>query len=164
MSFLSRGKVIYSIQALLLFLNISKESKSLSENEAVELREQCLDLLELLGAEKITESKGVFELNTIIGRMNQSLSAPYPILQTDSVENFVKTEIVAFEHYLNQELKANHLTIHDEAPLFNQSLILWEQVGTNLSAQEGSSQLSLLIEKLNKIVPEDERYPDPEKP
>jgi hypothetical protein len=162
MSFLSREKVIYSIQALLLFLNISKEAKSLSNKEAEDLRAECLHLMELLGAEKITGRKGAFELNTLIGKMNQSLSAPYPCLQTDSLENFVKGEIVAFEHYLNQELKANHLTVHEEAPLFNQSLILWEQIGTNLTAQEGSSELSMLVEKLNKLLPEEERYPDPE--
>lgn len=162
MSFLSREKVIYSIQALLLFLNISKESRSLSEHEAERFRNECLDLMEQLSAEKITGSKGAFELNTLIGKMNQSLSAPYPTLQTDSVENFVKGEIVAFEHYLNQELKANHLTVHDEAPLFNQSLVLWEQVGTKLSAEEGASELSVLVEKLNKLLPEEEQYPNPE--
>ncbi|MCC5831811.1 MAG: hypothetical protein JJU12_02065 [Chlamydiales bacterium] len=162
MSFLNREKVIYSIQALLLFLNISKETNSLSEREVEEFRRASLDLMELLGAEKITGGKGAFELNTLINKMNQSLSAPYPRLQTDSIENFVKGEVVAFEHYLNQELKANHLTIHQEAPLFNQSLMLWEQIGTNLSAQEGSSELSLLVEKLNKLLPEEEQYPSPE--
>lgn len=162
MSFLSREKVIHSIQALLLFLNISKEAKSLGENVVEELRTNCLDLMEQLATEQMTGSKGAFELNTLIGKMNQSLSAPYPSLQTDSVESFVKGEVVAFEHYLNQELKAKHLTVHDEAPLFNESLILWEQIGTQLSAQEGASELSVLIEKLNSLLPEDERYPPPE--
>jgi len=162
MSFLSREKVTYSIQALLLFLNISKEASSLNDQEVEDIREKCLDLMESLSSEKIEGVRGALALNALIEQMNHSLSAPYPSLPTDNLENFVKGEIVAFEHYLNQELKANHLTVQEEAPIFNESLTLWEQVGSRLSAQDGVSELSALVEKLNLLLPEEERYPNPE--
>jgi len=128
----------------------------------MESEEKCLDLLEGLATEKIEGAKGALDLNALIEKMNQSLLAPYPSLPTDNLENFVKGEIVAFEHYLNQELKANHLTVQEEAPLFNESLTLWEQVGTQLSPQDGVSGFSAIIEKLNQLLPEEERYPYPE--
>ncbi len=151
MSFLSREKVSHSIQALLLFADISKQSDV--------VRAPCVELMEKLESETITPSKGAFELNTLIEKMNHSLGAPYPLMQTDSAENFVKGEVVAFERYLNQGLKVNQLTIQDEAPLFDESLTLWEQIGTKLSAEEATSKLKSLIEKLNQLLPDDEYYP-----
>lgn len=162
MDFLSRERVSHSIQALLLFLNISKEAKSLGAELAHSIRERCLDLLGELAAGQIDGAKGTLTLNALIEEMNATLAAPYPTLPTDTFENYVKGEIVAFEHYLNQELKAKHLTVQQEAPLFNMSLTLWEQVGTSLTAQQGASELSALVEKLNTFLPESERYPNPE--
>lgn len=162
MNFLSPERVSHSIQALLLFLNISKESQSIEVQEIEDIRSQCLDLLEGLAVGKIDATKGAITLNEIIEHMNHSLSAPYPSIPTDNLENFVKGEIVAFEHYLNQELKAHHITIQEEGPLFNASVTLWEQVGTRLSAQDSTAELCALVEKLNTLLPEDEQYPFPE--
>lgn len=162
MSFLNQEKVIHSIQALLLYLNLAGESKTLGAEEIEGVKAKCLDLLQNLSTNQLDPVSGVQALNKIIEQMNGSLRAPYPYIPIDSIENFVKGEIVAFEHYLNQELKTDHLTIHEEAPLFNESLTLWEQVGVSLSAEDGISGLSELIKKLNRFLPNDEHYPKPE--
>ncbi|MFZ0565384.1 MAG: hypothetical protein WAM28_04290 [Chlamydiales bacterium] len=162
MSFLSVEKVTYALEALLMFLNISKESQSLPPESAEQIRKRSLELLQKLGAGEVDSLVAAKELNEIVEQMNQSLKAPYPFLMTDSAEEFVKGEIVAFEHYLSQELRAHHLNAHQEASLFNDSLRLWEQVGIDLSAREGISEFNAIIEKLNRLLPEEEHYPTPD--
>ncbi|MEZ5314760.1 MAG: hypothetical protein R3E91_00895 [Chlamydiales bacterium] len=163
MGFLNCEKVAYSIQALLLFLNLSKESDLLENKKVEEARLQCLDLINQLEMQKITANKGAFEVNRLIEILNQSLAIPYPIVEIDSLDSFLRGEIVAFEYYLNQELRVNHLTIQDETSLFHDSLTLWEQVGKKISAQEGILQFSLIVEQLNQLLPEQEHYPNPRK-
>lgn len=162
MGFLNVEKVSYGIQALLIFLNISKEAKSLKQTEVETFRAELLDLMQVLSSGKVSCEGVAKDLNDIIEKMNQSLTAPYPLLMTDTPESFVKSEIAAFEHFLNQELKANHLTVQQEAPLFNDSLKLWEKVGVSLTAKEGMKELYSIVEKTNKIVPEEEKYPLPD--
>lgn len=159
MSLVNREKIMYGIQAFLLFLNIAEQSKSLKKEQVEAFREETILLLE-----KLTEEcdEVAIQFNKIIATMNDSLSAPYPAFATDSLENMVKGEIVAFEHYLNQELKASHLTVEQEAPLFNDSLHLWEQVGLTLSPKEGIEEWAIIVEKLNGMLPENERYPSPD--
>ncbi len=162
MSFLNTEKVSYGIQALLIFLNISKEAKSLKHAEVESFRTELLNLLEVLGAGKVSCEGVAKELNHLIEKINHSLTAPYPLLMTDTPESFVKSEIAAFEYYLNQELKANHLTVQQEAPLFNDSLKLWRKCGVSLSAKEGMKELYSIVEKTNRIVPEEKKYPLPD--
>lgn len=162
MSLVNRERITFSIQTFLLFLNAAKQSKSLKVEQAEGLREEALLLLESLENEKVDQEEIVRQFNALITKMNGFLSAPYPPFMTDTLENMVKGEIVAFEHYLNQELKANHLTVQQEAPLFNDSLHLWEQIGSSLSPKEGVLGLFVIVEKLNRMLPETERYPFPD--
>ena len=142
-----------------MFLDLTKYSKSLTSECVEKARAECLQLLEKLTSQEVESLGGAVRLNEIVEEVNKSLAAPYPFFMTDTAVNFVKGEIVAFEHYLNQELKAKHLNAQQEAPLFNDSLRLWEQVGTSLSAREGVAGFGALIEKLNRMLPEEEHYP-----
>lgn len=162
MAIINKEKVTFAIQSFLMYLNISKDSQNLKQEQVESFKEKTINLLEKLSTDQADPLSSALELNTLIETMNGFLKAPYPTLMTDTSENLVKGEIVAFEHYLNQELKANHLTVSEEAPLFNASLKLWENVGVSLSAKEGVSQFSAIVEKLNSLLPEDERYPLPE--
>ena len=78
-----------------------------------------MQLQDALQKEQIESKQAVMKLNQIIENLNANIRTPYPLFITDSFEDQLKGEVIAFEHYLNQELKANHLTIQQEAPLFN---------------------------------------------
>ena len=162
MPVLSKEKALYAIQTFIMFLNITQETQKHINGALEKSKEQTYDLMGKLVAGQIGPLAACGELNILIEKLNQLIKAPYPNLVVDSIENLVKGEIVAFEHYLNQELKANHLTIQQEAPLFNDSLNLWEKVGVSLTAKEGVSEFAALIEKLNSLLPDDEKYPLPD--
>ena len=151
--------VIYHIEALIMFLNISKDAKTLSQNFVDKTIERCMQLIDNAKKDPMQAAN---QLNKLIDEMNQALSAPYPQLMTDTVENYVKSEIAAFEHFLNQELKANRLTIQQEAPLFNHSLHLWESIGISMSPAEGISEFSMLIGQVNALLPDEQKYPFPD--
>lgn len=159
MSIINKDKAAYAIQTFIMFLTIAKEGQS---SDILSFKEQAIDLLTQLTSNQLDSESATMQLNTLIEKLNQFVKAPYPALMIDTTENLVKTEIVAFEHYLNLELKVNHLTIQQEAPLFNDSLRLWESIGVSLSAKEGISQFAALIEKVNGFLPENERYPLPD--
>jgi hypothetical protein len=162
MSILNKEKAIYALQTFMSFLNIAKVTQVENAQDIENCRERTLVLLEKLLSNQLDSLSAIFQLNRLIELVNLHLRAPYPSCVTDSSESLVKGKIVAFEHYLNQELKAHHLTIQEEAPLFNDSLHLWEKVGVSLTAQEGVSQFALLIEKLNRLLPQEEHYPLPD--
>jgi len=162
MNILNKEKAIYAVQTFMIFLNVTKETQKDNMQDFELCREKTLVLLEKLIANQSDPLSTIFQLNRLIEHVNQLLKAPYPIFITDTSENLVKGEIVAFEHFLNQELKANRLTIQEEAPLFNDSLSLWEKVGVSLTAQEGASEFAALIEKLNRLLPKEEQYPLPD--
>lgn len=154
-----REKVIYAVQTLIMFLGVAKEGP---DGNTLKFKEQAVDLLAALSTDAIDSETAIEQLNFLIARLNEVLKAPYPAFKNDSDENLVKNEIVAFEHYLNQELKVNHLTVQQEAPLFNDSLKLWESIGNSVSVQEGVSKFKTLIDKLNAYLPENEHYPAPD--
>ena len=74
MSFLTPEKVTHSIQALLLFLNISRETSSLNDQEVEVLRTKCLELMERLSTGKVEVVKGTLALNELIEEMNLTLT------------------------------------------------------------------------------------------
>src|ERR1700722_17188076 len=160
---LNKEQALYAIQTFLMFLNIAKVTDSQSGFDIQKYKDQVLQLLENLSSEQLDPSEAILQLNSLVKQVNQWLRAPYPIFLMDTSESLVKGKIVAFEHYLNQELKANHLTLQEESPLFNESLTLWDKVGVSLSAKEGVSELANLIEKLNRLLPHEEHYPIPDK-
>jgi preprotein translocase subunit SecA len=162
MSVVNKEKATFAIQTFMMFLNITKKTQAQFQGEIEVNREQTLALLERLIANQIDPLSAIFQLNRIIDQVNKILRAPYPFFVTDTSENLIKGEIVAFEHYLNQELKAHHLTVQDEAPLFNDSLSLWEKVGVSLSAHEGAKEFAALVEKVNAFLPKEEQYPLPD--
>ncbi len=162
MDVLSKDQVSYALQAFVLFLNISKGVRSIDQSLVEECRQAALDLMEKLLLDKQDSASCCAEFNELIAKINHSLTVPYPTLVNGTSETFIKTEILAFEHYLKQELQANHLSVQDEAPLFNDSVKLWEKIGASLSAKEGTIEFSGLIKKLNQIVPKEERYPLPD--
>lgn len=162
MNIVTKEKATYAVQTFMTFLNIAKVTQPQNEKDIETCREQALALLEKIIGNQHDPLTAIFNLNRLIEQMNKLLRAPYPILMTDTSENLVKGEIVAFEHYLHQELKGGRLAIHDEAPLFNDSLSLWEKVGVSLSAKEGISEFAALVEKLNTLLPADEQYPLPD--
>src|SRR5262249_24102108 len=137
-----------------------KSTHSLTDDIADNLKAKCAKLLKALGEKDLNQS--VQNLNKLIDEMNLYLRAPYPTFASDTLENFVKNEIVAFEHFLWSELKANHLTVQQEAPLFNDSLHLWEKVGTGMTPKEALMELSTIVARANKLLPESERYPFPD--
>lgn len=156
---LNSEKVNYHIQSLLMFLNIAKDAKTLAA-DFVENTKQ--EVLQIFSEASNDAEAAVFELNRLIEKMNAHLTAPYPILMTDTMENLVKGEIAAFEHFLNQELKANHLSLPDEASLFNDSLHLWEKIGVSLTPHEGIVELGKFVQKVNYLLPDEEKYPFPD--
>lgn len=162
MGVLNKEKASFAIQSFLLFLGVSKDVRNLDHALLDEIKVKSLELLTQLQAGQQDPISSALKLNKLIEEVNLLLGAPYPSLMSDTNENLVKTEIVAFEHYLKQELKANHLSVQQEAPLFNDSLRLWEKVGVSLSAKEGVCEFSALIEKLNQMLPEEEHYPLPD--
>jgi len=162
MHVMNKEKAIYAIQTFMIFLNIAKVTQNQNVVDMEEIREKSLTLLEKLMTHQIDPLTSIFQLNRLIEQANQLLKAPYPLSTADSSENLVKGEIVAFEHYLNQELKAQHLSLQDEVPLFNDSLILWEKVGISLTAKEGVCKFAALVEKLNSLLPREEHYPLPD--
>lgn len=162
MTVLSKEKAAYAIQTFVMFLNITQENQKMLAGEIEKYKEQAYVLMAKLAGGEIGPLAASLQLNGLIEELNQLMKAPYPSLVADSSENLVKGEIVAFEHYLNQELKARHLTIQQEAPLFNDSLNLWEKVGVSLTAKEGVSEFAALVEKLNSLLPEKEQYPLPD--
>ncbi len=162
MTILNKEKAIYAVQTFMTFLNIAKETQTQHAAQIDECRERTLVLFEKLIVNQTDALGAIFQLNRLIEQINRLLKAPYPVFATDTNENVVKGEIVAFEHYLNQELKANHLTIQQEAPLFNDSLNLWEKVGVSLTAKEGASEFAALVDKLNILLPNEEKYPPPD--
>jgi hypothetical protein len=163
MNIMNKEKAVYAIQTFMSFLNIAKVTQTENSQNMEGFREESLTLLEKLIANKMDPLTAIFQLNRLIEQVNQFLKAPYPLFVTDTTENLVRGEIVAFEHYLNQELKANHLTVQEEAPLFNDSLMLWEKVGVSLTAKEGIYEFSAIVEKLNSLLPQEEHYPLPDK-
>ncbi len=153
---IGKKKVAYAIEAFILFLNMAQGA------DFTPLREEAVILSQKLIGDDLNAASATHELNLLIENLNRVLKTPYPALMTDTDENLVKTEIVAFEHYLNQGLKANHLTVHQEAPLFQDSMRLWERIGVSLTAKEGLFQFAALVEKVNHFLPENERYPVPD--
>lgn len=162
MSILNKDKALYAVQTFIMFLNITQENHKNINGALEECKEKSYDLMGKLVAGQIGPLAACGELNILIEKLNHLIKAPYPALVVDSTENLVKGEIVAFEHYLNQELMAQHLTIQQEAPLFNDSLNLWEKVGVSLTAKEGVSEFAAIVEKLNSLLPENEKYPLPD--
>jgi hypothetical protein len=162
MTVLSKEKASYAIQTFIMFLNITKENQPALIADIEGLQEQAYLLLEKIVGGQLGPLTASLQLNGLIEKLNLLITAPYPSVLTDSSENLVKGGIVAFEHYLNQELKAHHITVQQEAPLFNDSLNLWEKVGVSLTAKEGASELAALVEKLNSLLPDNEKYPLPD--
>ncbi len=162
MSVLNKEKATYSISTFIMFLNIIGENQRKLSQEIEKYREEAYTLLVQLTADELGPLAASLQLNQLIEKFNHLIKTPYPVLVADSAVNLVKGDIVAFEHYLNQELKANHLSLQEESLLFSDSLKLWEQVGVSLSAKEGVSEFAALIEKLNSMLPDNERYPLPD--
>jgi hypothetical protein len=156
---MNKEQISYAIETLILFLSVAKEGPL---GHTLLFKEQAVALLIEFSSGKMNAELAVYQINRLIEALNQVLRAPYPLFKSDSAENLVKTEIVAFEHYLNQELKLKHLTIQQEAPLFNDSLRLWESIGVSVSIEEGVYQFTALIQKLNTLLPENEHYPIPD--
>jgi hypothetical protein len=159
---LTKEKACYVIQTFIMFLNVTRKALSDHQEEIDKNKDLALQLLENVSQEKLGPLQATLELNALIGKMNFFLKAPYPQVTADTEENLVKGEIVAFEHYLNQELKANHLTLKQEAPIFNDSLRLWEKIGVTLDAREGAFELAHLVKKTNQMLPLEEQYPLPD--
>ncbi len=157
---LNEEKVSYAIQVFLLFLNVAQENKSISHEEMEKFREEAITISTHLQLKEVDISEALSKFNALVERMNSFLKTPYPTLLLDSPENFVKGEILAFEYYLHQELKANYLTVQQEKPLFNDALQLWEKIGTTLSLQQGLSEFSQIVKKHNSYLPDKSKYPE----
>ncbi len=69
MNILSHDHLTSSIQAVLLFLNLSKQGENVLEEE---LRSQCLDLLTELTLSHITLIEGVLRLDRIVEKIHSN--------------------------------------------------------------------------------------------
>lgn len=159
MSFLTYQNITSSIQAFILFLKRSQQAQLLKREDVENATDQCMKIIAGMDTKELSPEMGALEFNNCVDRVNQLLISPYPVIATDSIENFTKHEILAFEHYLNQELRLNNLNLQDETALFNESVALWELVGDRVTPDDGLAELSLLIGRLNGFLPENQRYP-----
>lgn len=162
----SQKHVHNAIQALLLFSGRSVENGILSKTHAEELKENCIELLEKLTRRLITTEEAAYELNQWIDDMNKSFKektqAPYPFLATKNAEMHMRSEVIAFEHYLNQQLLANRLPLQIETALFHEAYIVWKEVGVTLTPKQGAKNLAQIIQKLNASLNMKEHYPMPD--
>jgi hypothetical protein len=160
-------QVSYAIQVLMMFVKAALNSKTLPPQFVKMVREKCLVLLEKLQTDQIESSLATKELRKITNELNQVLSGekehiPYPTFAEGPVENQVKSNIMAFELFLNHKLQAGELTLDQEGPLFSKAVILWNGVGQALSSKEAMSTLVRLIHKMNGYLPHREKYPVPD--
>ncbi len=159
---LKSEKVIASIQRFLLFLDLSEQSKTLGIKEVRKHHKHAIDILEELSAKKIDAAKAGEQFNDLVKKVNKYLPlAPYPQVDTRSMNDLVRSDIVAFEHFVNQEMNAGHLPLQQETELFNKAMGIWDDVGVD-DTQDSVARFSRLVKKANALLPENEHYPIPD--
>lgn len=157
----------YAISALMMFSSAALASKTLSAQFVKITREKCLVLLEKLHTQDSDLKAITKELSKIISELNRTMSldelqVPYPTFVATSLEQQVKSHIMAFELFLNHKLKGRALSLEQEEPLFAKTVLLWNGVGIQLTPRDAMTNLARLIHKLNGYLSENEKFPVPD--
>lgn len=162
----NQHQVRFALQAMLRFAGVVKKNRVLPLETAKRIEEHSLTLMAQLEREERSAESIAEELNRLITVLNQALpaapmGAKFPAFNQEDPSLQVKSEVVAFELYLNQLLRGGYLPLKEEGPLFEEALVLWRDLGLLLSPKQGMQKLSELIAKLNKVQSEDD-YPSPD--
>lgn len=159
---ISKEKLAFSIQALMLFLNSALKNKKLTSPFVKKQRALCTKLLTEVEEKEIEDS--ILTLNNVILEMNHALKGrahPYPTLDFFSPYHEVRRNILGFEHYLIQKLEEQRLPLDMQMALFKRATTLWGEIGNRATPQEGAEEFSEIIEHTNALLGEDEHYPKP---
>lgn len=162
------GQVAFAARALMNFVHVMGRNKRITPSLTKTLKTNLALLIDKLEKKTMDPLIAAAELNKMIENLNQNFpkspdEAPYPSFLADDSRRLVLGQIIAFEHYIFQEMNAKRLPQDKEEPLFKDSTLLWQQVGlTKLSPKDGMRGLSHLIKRLNKSVSEEDHYPLPE--
>jgi hypothetical protein len=153
---MKREQINFAIQSLMAYATIALKNNQLTKNLAEHIRKQCLSLLEQIKMGKMEGNKGVENFSQRNNHMK------YPFCEIRTSASHVKNEVIAFEHFVTQELISKKVPLKDEKEIFNEALFLWRDVGNTLSPRQGMSKLSHLIKRMNGMLPKDEHYPFPD--
>jgi len=162
-----KNRLLFSIQAFMMFLNPAAKTYFLSKQKVGAIREKCLELLEKIETGKMDPQQGKEAFNALVEVTNKAMNpkevtAPYPSFSTLSAKHQLKNEIVAFEYFLNQKFISGEMALETEEPLFKEAQLLWRDTGMAPSPNQGMEKFTSLIEKVNKEL-DGEPYPLPTK-
>lgn len=160
---ISKNRLAFSIQALILFLNSALKNKKLEPKFVEKQKVQCAQILMKLDEKELEESLDT--LNKVITEMNQSLmkkhAYAYPQLNFLSSYQEMRGKILGFEHFLIAKLEEKKLPLDMQSALFKRAITLWGEIGNRVTPEEGVEEFSEIIEHTNALLADDEHYPQP---
>ncbi len=161
-------QIHYAIESMLMYIYAVSSNKIVSKAYAKSLSEKGIKLLELLEKEKIELAAAEERLNGIVEELNSKLPAvplfsAYPTFYLSNEPIQVTYQIIAFQQFLNQELRNGKVNLKDETPIFDETVQLWRKALTpRIPPKEAMRELSQLIRRGNDLLPQELQYPIPD--
>lgn len=161
------GQIDYAVQSFMMFLHGALQNKILTMAYVEEMKNRLSKLKQSLEVNKLSTQKAFLQLNQWIDETNGKLPKfpeqnPYPHFDQEFLNHQVSDQILAFQNYLFQIMKMQHLPLALESTIFTDAFKLWEKVFYNsLNPKSGVAALSKLIDKANGQLQEKDKYPKP---
>lgn len=162
-------QIRFALEALLTYVYSASQNRGVTKQFAKRLSEKGVNLLEKLEKNKVDLSAAEEELNQLIQELNTHLPpfpeyTLYPQFDLGNESLQVTLQVIAFQQFLNQGLRAGQMDLDVEGPIFDEAMHLWRRIATpRIAPHDAMQELSYLIKRGNECLKgEEEFYPLPE--
>ncbi|MBS0623921.1 MAG: hypothetical protein JSS62_04785 [Verrucomicrobia bacterium] len=158
---LSKEKLVISLQRLTLYLSLAENGPVAQKRDIQKIHSYAGELLADLLAGTVSIEEGLEKYQEMVSHVNSLLTAPvYPKLNTRSVAHLLRSDVIAFENYLLQQMLVGHISVQEERKLFDMAAEIWTAANQNVINDLFPKYLKV-VQLANSKVKQEHCYPLP---